>query len=221
MQWWVDYCLKAKMPATYSKNRDPKKIGEEKKRSGGPLRRTGAQAVEWDEALGPSLDALPSAQLPQIRTVLQRYRSMRISKPNISVAKLAGELAKEVRVIWNNAAIPIVSDKVCAKRIVEAIELWNSKHNPGERLERTFQDKLDELFDLKPKLPGRKGPKSVKKELGAYKILLRNSGKRTWNASQKESGSDESDWEKDYEFYMDQFEVRAKIWILFTLDGWK
>ena len=64
MQWWVDYCLKSKMPATYSKNRDPKKIGEETKRPGGPLRRTGAQAVEWDEALGPSLDALPSAQLP-------------------------------------------------------------------------------------------------------------------------------------------------------------
>ena len=84
---------------------------------------------------------------------------MRIS--NAYVAKLAGEFAKEVRVIWNNAAIPIVSDIVCAKRIVEAIELWNSKHNPGERLEKTFQDKLDELFDLKPKLPGRKGPKSV------------------------------------------------------------
>ena len=99
--------------------------------------------------------------------------------------------------------------------------LLNSKHNPGERLEKTFQDKLDELFDLKPKLPDRKGPKSVKKELGAYKTLWRKSGKRTWNASQKESGSDESDCEKDYEFYMDQFEVRAKIWILFTLDGWK
>ena len=47
------------MPAACSKNRDPSKSSEEMKSTGGPLRRTGEKAEEWDEALGSSVDALP------------------------------------------------------------------------------------------------------------------------------------------------------------------
>jgi hypothetical protein len=53
--------------------------GEDKtstKHLGGPFKRKGGPAEEWDEVIGPSIDSIPSTQLPVVRTVLQRYRAL-------------------------------------------------------------------------------------------------------------------------------------------------
>ena len=53
---------------------------------GGPLKRTGTRAEEWDNVIGPSLDAIPATQLPTAKTVIQRYRAHRIRQPHAPVA---------------------------------------------------------------------------------------------------------------------------------------
>ena len=81
------------MPSSYSKKR--KKNNQKKKKNslnkiqtevtkspgGGPLKRYGDRAVFWDETLGKSLQSLPSSKLPTKRTVLRRYRHLRIENP--------------------------------------------------------------------------------------------------------------------------------------------
>ena len=191
------------MPATYSKNRDPNK--QTPKHTGGPLQRTGSQSVLWDKALGPSLESLPSSQLPLVRSVLQRYRAIRIMDPNKSLAKIAVTLAHEVKNLWDKAHTPTASDRVCAKRVEDAINLWNKTHRAETKLSADFQAKLDVLLDLKPKTAGRKGPDTKKKELNKYKSHMKKVGIKKWKAGH-ESDSDMSDWEQDYNFYIDQSE---------------
>ena len=50
-----------------------KKKNLKEKHAGGPLKRQGYLAEEWNVAIGPSLDALPGTQLPLVRTILQRH----------------------------------------------------------------------------------------------------------------------------------------------------
>ena len=125
----------------------------------GPLKRTvtnddSTQSIEWDTALGSSLEVLPMNKLPVVRAVLRRYRCLRILEPRTSISKLANRISQEVKVIWDRAATPTVSLRGCAKREEAAVNLWYSKHNPEERLSESFQASLDELLDLKPKLRG-------------------------------------------------------------------
>ena len=94
------------MPATYSKKRHGNVDDEEelpRKHGGGPLKRTGQQADEWDECVGPSLGQLSPHRLPTKREVLQRYRALRIQLPNGSKHQLATLIAGEVFTIWANA----------------------------------------------------------------------------------------------------------------------
>ena len=82
-----------------------------------------------------------------------------------------------------------VSAKGCAKRVVQAIEFWNSKHNPGERLCVSFQSEMDKLLDLKPKSAGRKRLERVENELQDYRSLMQKTVKK----KRKTSGSNSDD----------------------------
>ena len=72
------------MPATYSKKRledDDDGERDRKKHAGGPLKRSGQQADEFDEYLGSSLEQLSPTQLPTTRDVVRRFRALRIQQP--------------------------------------------------------------------------------------------------------------------------------------------
>ena len=69
---------------------------EKKKRPSGPLKRTGEKAEEWNEGVWPSLVVIPATQLPLIRTVLQRYRAIRIENPSIETTEIAKSLTTEI-----------------------------------------------------------------------------------------------------------------------------
>ena len=87
------------MPGS-SKKRKPKnmpghakskklKNDKAKKHAGGPIKRKGDAAEEWEKIIGPSIDAIPEVQLPTARSILQRYRAMKLRTPkNQNEAKL-------------------------------------------------------------------------------------------------------------------------------------
>ena len=81
--------------------------------SHGPLKRTGCKAEEWDALIGPSLDTIPGHQLPIVRTIVQRYRALRINDSTESTSNLAKIISVEVKAIWVKACIPTVSDNNC------------------------------------------------------------------------------------------------------------
>ena len=121
------------MPSTYSKKRKKKSLitnetcenethTDSVKSPGGPLKRTGNRVVVWDEALGKSLHSLPLSQLPTKRTVLRRYRHMRIENPVMATYDLAKRLSYEIVHIWNCARIPTAKLDKCAGRVIETID---------------------------------------------------------------------------------------------------
>ena len=122
--------------------------------SGGPLKRSGAKADDWDTFIGPSLDSISPNQLPTVRTILQRYRGLRIEKPNEPLATLAKQIASEVKMIWDRARVPTIAHLSCVRKVVANIELWKSQHNPGEHSDK-LNNSLVSLFDLAPKLRGK------------------------------------------------------------------
>ena len=77
--------------------------------------RTGKPAEQWDKALGKSLDRLPSTYLPTKRLVLQRYRSLRIEKPDAPTTDLATTIAAEIKGIWDKAPVPTIPPSGCNK----------------------------------------------------------------------------------------------------------
>ena len=88
------------MPS-HPKGKQPKKPG--KHPDGPQLPRSGSQAQAWEEAIGPSIIIIPVNQLPQIKTVLQRYRALRIEQPLTKTYDLATIIAEETIMIWNRA----------------------------------------------------------------------------------------------------------------------
>ena len=50
-----------------------------KKHPEGPLQRKGLSADSWNQAVGSSLEVIPKTQLPTNRTVLRRYRYLRLN----------------------------------------------------------------------------------------------------------------------------------------------
>ena len=113
------------------------------KHAGGPLKRTGEPAAHWEEAVGPSLDVIRTAQLPLVRTVLQRYRAVDILRPLEPVSAIASSLTEEILPIWERANIPTASVKVCKRRVQDAIKLYNNKHKHCDRMKDSFQIKLN------------------------------------------------------------------------------
>lgn len=164
---------------------------------GGPLKRTGPKAEEWDQVVGPSLDSIPASQLPTVKTILQRYRAYRISNPSESTSSVAKIIAADVKAIWDRAKIPTIPLKNCVRKVVEKIELWKSVHNPGELSDKLNKD-LHSLLDLAPKLRGK-----VTEE--AQLEHLQSLMKQASDMKRRKTEGEILDWQVDYSFYLDQY----------------
>jgi len=160
--------------------------------SGGPLKRTGDSACDWDSLIGPSLDSLPATQLPTVKTVLQRYRSLRIERPCESKASLAKQITGEVMDIWERARVPTMAAKNCIRKILDKIEYWYAKHNPGEHAEE-IAAALGALCDLAPKIRGKA---SEEAQLDHLKGLMRQAS----DVKRRKSEGGDYDWLVDFEF---------------------
>ena len=112
----------------HPKDKQPKTQGNAKGKDG-PLKRSGESAQRWDETIGPSISVIPANQLPQVKTVLQRYRSLRINQPLEKTFTLASKIAEEVTDIWTRARIPVVALINVTNKVVKEIEWWKSNHN--------------------------------------------------------------------------------------------
>ena len=132
-------------------------MSEEKKpkHSGGPLKRSGELAESWNESIGKGIDNIPATQLPTKRTVLQRYRNLRIEHPPLEVIKLSEMIADEVLFIWNKARVPTKTRKNCVRQIISVVEEWNQfSHRRANRTADNYQASLDQLLDIAPKPRG-------------------------------------------------------------------
>ena len=179
------------------------KSAEQSHGHGGPLKRTGAKADDWETCIGPSLESIPALQFPTVRTILQRYRSLRIEQPGAPISTLAKRIADEVKVIWDKARVPTISVKSCVRKVVSKIELWNSQHNPGEHSEG-FRTELASLFDLAPKL---RGSVAEDVQLDHLRDLMRQAS----DMQRRTTEGDQYDWQIDFDFYMDQYRVSVTI----------
>lgn len=177
---------------------------EQKKHPHGPLKRTGEQASEWDEIIGPSLDAIPATQLPLKRTVLQRYRGLRIDNPGESTFNLAKQISYEVETVWNRARIPMTAHKHVITKVTEAINIWKKCHNPGELRKEKNHQALNSLLDLKPMLRGKI---SGEDQLQNLRTVMRQNRE----LKRLKPGAEQYDWEVDYNFYLDQFQVGSLL----------
>ena len=179
------------------------KDSEQKQSPGGPLKRTGSSAEEWDMVIGPSLDNIPTSQLPLVRTILQRYRALRIEYHQENTSLLAKKIAIEVELIWKKARVPTKHHKNCVRAVCEVINSWKACHNPGELERSLLNEKLDSLLDLAPKL---KGNVNEEAHLENLKYLM----KKNYEFKMK-SETDKYHWETDYDFYVDQLKVSLTL----------
>ena len=160
--------------------------GQSHKHARGSFKRKGASAKEWEDVVGPSLDSLPVHQLPTVRTVLQRYRALRIERKSDLTNKLADAIATEAEAIWQKARVPTREHHNIVKAVMDIIDIWKKSHNHGE-LSMKLSGRLDVLLDLKPKL---KGKVTEEAQLENLKTLMK-----------RQSPS----WLTDYNFYLDQY----------------
>ena len=127
--------------------------------------------------VGGSLDQLPQTQLPQVRTALRLYRSLRTNNPDASKMELARLIANDVILLWQKARVPTAALDKCITRVQAAIDFWsNTSRNPNQRETTLFREKLDALLDLTPKPNGRGGDKKREEEF--LKNLMRSEGKQ-------------------------------------------
>ncbi len=101
----------------------------QRKCSGGPLKR---KDENWDRIIGPSIDVIPGCQLPQIRTILQRYRALRIENEFTETVVLAKVITDEILPIWGRAGVPTVVYKNCVLKVEQAITSYTQLHNASE-----------------------------------------------------------------------------------------
>jgi len=181
----------------------PKSKTQKHSGAGGPLKRTGPKAEYCDSVIGLSRDSIPGSQLPSVRTILQRYRALRISDPQEPTTSLAKKIASEVLLLWEKARIPTISEKNCVRKIVEKIELWRSIHNHGEVSEE-MNTILASLLDLAPKLRGKA---SEEAQLEHLQSLMRQSR----DMKRRKTEGEKYDWQVDYYFYLDQYKVQFNI----------
>ena len=132
--------------ASCSNNKDSSK---NKKHAHGPLQRSGDQAKRWDDAIGKSIEILPAAQLPKTRTILQRYRFIRINQPQLETNAVSRTIAGECVHIWNRARVPTKSFDDCIKKVKETIDNWlKINRAQGKCMQPQYQAKLEELLTL-------------------------------------------------------------------------
>lgn len=201
------------MPSTYSKKRkrgdgiSAKETSAVNSRSGGRLKRCGETAENWNEALGKPIEIISQSTLPTKRTVLRRFRYIRTVSRDLPTGQVALMITNEVAKIWEKAGIPTTSRNNCYKLVMTVIKGWQKlNRTPRKRLSTKFQTSLDSLLDLAPKPKGRGGRKNEEKELEHMKNKTRELGKKRKKGFSvvKDKEDDESDWENDYNFYLDQ-----------------
>ena len=121
---------------------------------------------------------------------------------------LAKCLSKEIISVWKCASVPTATLDNVSKRVAETINMWNGKNRSFDStMGKEFQDEFDKLLDIKPKPKGRGG--NEERELEYLRDLMRQSGKRKKRGGSRpmtgDGGSSSSDWETDYNFYLDQY----------------
>ena len=192
------------MPATHSKKRkggtDSEEVCEKKeKHPGGPLKRTGQQADEWEAYIGPSLDQLSPHRLPTKREVLQRYRALRVQLPNAPKRQLAAAIADEIVSIWANAHVPSKDAKVCTSFVCELLDMWTNSHRKGARASPDFQQRLDTLLNVAPCVVG------IRHDSSAHEAAQL---KHVWTVMR---ASKNPMWERDYNFFVEQLKVSDSV----------
>ena len=85
----------------------------QEKHPGGPLQRTGVSADSWNEALGSSIETIPFGYLPTHRTILRRYRSLRMKNEHALTNDLIAILVNEILYRWNSARILTCAKNRC------------------------------------------------------------------------------------------------------------
>ncbi len=160
-----------------------------KKYPGGPLKR---KDDNWDRIVGSSIDVIPGNQLPQVRTILQRYRALRIENTFTDTTTLAKIITQEVLPIWERAGVPTIPLKNCVPKVEQSISLYTKLHNAHEAGAKVELE-LNSLLDLAPKRRG-KVTESAQNEF--LKEIMRN--------NKEKKGTDVRNWEQDYNFYLDQ-----------------
>lgn len=186
------------MPATYAKKRGRDDDEEEAKKTarvGGPLKRTGEQAEEWDQCVGPSITQLSPHKLPTKREALQRYRALRIQHQNASKQELAGKIAAEIITIWSASKVPSKDLLGCTKSVREVIDMWGKCHRKGGLGTPSFQQELDALLNVAPGIRG-----FSRDPVGYEAAQLENL------RTQMRSRNNPS-WERDFNFFLDQLKV--------------
>ena len=165
------------------------------KHAGGPLKR---KDHKWDSVIGPSINVLPGAQLPTVRTVIQRYRGLRIDNPATSSDDIEMQITQETLLNWQKAGIPTALQQNCKRRISYLIKQWKACHNAkqaGDKLTEKLKEQLDCLVDLAPKRPGKHSEEMQHEYL---KEIMRKQSHR------EKQGAAKRNWEEDFSFYLDQ-----------------
>lgn len=177
----------------------PKKKNKQK-HPGGPLQRSGKAAESWNAALGSSLAVISHLLLPTNRTLLRRYRFLRMEHNHTPIMDLAHTISREVIDIWNRARIPFIDEENVAKQLKKLLDWWNkSAKKCSSRMGSSFQDKLDSLFDIARKPTGRY---NEEKAHAFLKDLMQSQGKQRSRGFENSVG--EQDWTNDLSFYIDQ-----------------
>ena len=119
--------------------------------------RVGPAADSWLIAVGPALEVIPATQLPTKRTVLRRYRSLRMCNENAPTYQLTKVLLDEVCSVWHRARVPICPAKNAEQDIRLVIDWWakQMKFSLEKKMERCVQDNLNSLLDISVKPRGR------------------------------------------------------------------
>lgn len=179
------------------------------KHPGGPIQRKGTPTSDWfKEAVGSTLEVMPTGTLPSKRTVLRRYRFLRICDDSSPVSELVKVISSEVSHIWNCARIPMCPEKNRFRLIQGVIDLWTKtkKKCPSHQMKPEFQAALDTLLDIASKPPGRSNEKNAHEYLNN---LMKSTGKQKSTGYEKRAG-EEQDWHDDMLFYLDQKTRRSQ-----------
>ena len=134
-----------------------KRKNKESKHPGGQFQRTGPSSDSFNEAVGTSIATLPPYTLPLNRTVLRRYRYLRLYESSVETNELVNILMGEVSNLWNRARIHTCNKNNQHRLVKTLIQWWNnsSKNPPANRLRPEFQRRLNQLLDIAEKPKGR------------------------------------------------------------------
>ena len=119
-------------------------------------KRDTAYKKQWKLVVGHKLvDGFPLTRLPTNQLVMQRYYTMKLDHPVATpISLLASKIYAELKVVWDRAFIPTVSEKACVARIRTLLNSWDKKDcrklKEGSQKLESYQQMLQQLCDLGP-----------------------------------------------------------------------